>query len=76
MVFEELKKMIVRQLKVPESAVTPEARLQEDLKADSANVMMLIMDIEQDFDITVDDDAIATVKTVGDLVQYIEAKKE
>ncbi|WP_102411021.1 acyl carrier protein [Beduinella massiliensis] len=75
MVFEELKKMIVRQLKVPESAVTLEARLQEDLKADSANVMMLIMDIEQDFDITVDDDAIATVKTVGDLVKYIEAKK-
>lgn len=75
MVFEELKKMIVRQLKVPESAVTLEARLQEDLKADSANVMMLIMDIEQDFDITVDDDAIATVKTVDDLVKYIEAKK-
>lgn len=75
MVFEELKKMIVRQLKVPESAVTLEARLQEDLKADSANVMMLIMDIEQDFDVTVDDDAIATVKTVGDLVKYIEAKK-
>lgn len=75
MVFEELKKMIVRQLKVPESAVTLEARLQEDLKADSANVMMLIMDIEQDFDITVDDDAIATVKTVGDLVKYIEVKK-
>ena len=75
MVFEELKKMIVRQLKVPESAVTLEARLQEDLKAYSANVMMLIMDIEQDFDITVDDDAIATVKTVGDLVKYIEAKK-
>lgn len=75
MVFEELKKMIVRQLKVSESAVTPEARLQEDLKADSANVMMLIMDIEQDFDITVDDDAIATVKTVGDLVKYIESKK-
>ena len=71
MVFEELKKMIVRQLKVPESAVTLEARLQEDLKADSANVMMLIMDIEQDFDITVDDDAIATVKTVGDLVKYL-----
>lgn len=75
MVFEKLKAMIVRQLKVQENAVTLEARLQEDLKADSANVMMLIMDIEQDFDITIDDDAIATVKTVGDLVSYIEKKK-
>ena len=75
MVFEKVKKMIVQELKVPESAVTPEARLQEDLKADSANVMMLVMDIEQDFDITVDDDAITTVKTVGDLVRYIEKKQ-
>ena len=72
MVFEKVKKMIVQELKVPESAVTPEARLQEDLKADSANVMMLVMDIEQDFDITVEDDAITTVKTVEDLVRYIE----
>lgn len=75
MVFEKVKKMIVQELKVPESAVTLEARLQEDLKADSANVMMLVMDIEQDFDITVDDDAITTVKTVGDLVRYIENKQ-
>ncbi|HIQ72677.1 MAG TPA: acyl carrier protein [Candidatus Onthenecus intestinigallinarum] len=75
MVFEKVKKMIVQELKVPESAVTLEARLQEDLKADSANVMMLVMDIEQDFDITVEDDAITTVKTVGDLVRYIENKQ-
>ena len=75
MVIEQVKAMIVRQLKVPEASVTMEARLQEDLKVDSASVMMLIMDIEQDFDITVDDDAITTVKTVGDLVGYIEAKK-
>ena len=37
--------------------------------------MMLVMDIEQDFDITVEDDAITTVKTVGDLVRYIENKQ-
>ena len=75
MVFEKVKKMIVQELKVPESAVTPEARLQEDLKADSANVMMLVMDIDQDFDITVEDDANTTVKTGGDLVRYIGNKQ-
>lgn len=75
MVSEKLKDMIVKQLKVKPEQVTEQARLQEDLKADSANVMMLIMDIETDFDIEVEDDAIATVKTVGDLVRYIESKR-
>lgn len=75
MVFEKLKDMIIDQLKVTEEQVTLTARLQEDLKADSANVMMLIMDIESEFDIEIEDDAITAVKTVGDLVSYIEKKK-
>ena len=75
MIYEQLKGMIAKQLKVSESKVTLDARLQEDLKADSANVMMLIMDIETEFGIEVEDDAITTVKTVGDLVSYIENKQ-
>lgn len=75
MIFEKLQGMIVSQLKVAPEKVTLEARLQEDLKADSANVMMLIMDIENDFGIEVEDDAITSVKTVGDLVNYIEKKQ-
>ena len=75
MVYEQLKGMIATQLKVSEDKVTLEAKLQDDLKADSANVMMLIMDIEAEFGIEVEDDAIATVKTVGDLVSYIEKKQ-
>ena len=75
MIYEQLKGMIAKQLKVSESKVTLDARLQEDLKADSANVMMLIMDIETEFNIEVEDDAITTVKTVGDLVSYIENKQ-
>ena len=75
MIYEQLKGMIAKQLKVSESKVTLDARLQEDLKADSANVMMLIMDIETEINIEVEDDAITTVKTVGDLVSYIENKQ-
>ena len=52
----------------------PEARLKEDLKADSASVMMLVMDIESEFEIEVEDDAIEKVKTVADMVKYIEEK--
>ena len=46
----------------------------EDLGADSANVMVLIMELEDNFGIMVDDDAIMTLKTVEDVVKYIEAK--
>ena len=75
MVYEKVSAMIVKQLKVSPDVVKPEARLLEDLKADSANVMMLVMDLEQAFDIMVEDDALMKVKTVGDLVKYIEEKQ-
>ena len=68
MVYDKLKGMIADQLGVSEDEVKPEARLKEDLKADSASVMMLVMDIESEFEIEVEDDAIEKVKTVADMV--------
>ena len=47
-------------------------RLVEDLGADSANLMMLIMDLEGEFNLTVEDDVLASIKTVGDIVNYLE----
>ncbi len=73
MVFENVKKMIAQQLKADESAITPETRLLEDLKADSANILVMIMDLEDQFGITVEDDQIMKMKTVGDVVNYIES---
>ena len=73
MVYDKLKGMIADQLGVSEDEVKPEARLKEDLKADSASVMMLV-DIESEFEIEVEDDAIEKVKTVADMVKYIEEK--
>ena len=75
MVFETVAGMIAKQLKVDVSEITPDKRLVEDLKADSANVMVMIMDLEDTFNITVDDTAINTLKTVGDVVKYIESKQ-
>lgn len=74
MVFEKVKGMVAEQLGVSEGEVKLESRLKEDLQADSASVMMLVMDVETEFGIEVEDDAIETVKTVGDMVKYIEAK--
>ena len=75
MVYDQLKTMIADQLGVSEDEVKPATRLKEDLKADSATVMMLVMDIENEFDIEIEDDAIEKVKTVADLVKYIEDKQ-
>ena len=76
MIFEKLKAMAAEQLDVDPEKITMESRLKEDLEADSASVMMLIMDIESEFGITVEDDAIEKVKTVGDMVGYIESKQK
>ncbi len=73
MVFENVKKMIAKQLKVEEAVITENSRLVEDLKADSANVMVMIMDLEDNYGIIIEDDQIMNLKTVGDVVKYIEA---
>ncbi len=73
MTAQTVTEMIAKQLKVPVEKVTADARLVEDLKADSANIMVMIMDLEDKFGMMVEDDAIMNLKTVGDVVKYIEA---
>ena len=73
-IFEKVKEFILLQLPVKAEQVTREARMVEDLGADSANLMMLIMDLENEIDITVEDDALKSIKTVGDIVEYIEKR--
>jgi len=72
MIFETVKEMIGKQLKVDPATITAESRLVDDLKADSANVMVMIMDLEDKYGIMVEDDQIMKLKTVGDVVAYIE----
>ena len=71
MVFDKVRDMIASQLQVDASAITPESRLVEDLKADSANVMVMILELESEFGIEVEDEVILNLKTVGDIVKYI-----
>ena len=71
--FDKVVSMITSQLPVKAEQVTQDSRLVEDLGADSANIMILIMDLESEFDIVVEDDALSTIKTVGDVVDYLDA---
>ena len=73
--FETIKGMIAEQLKVDPATITRDSRLMEDLKADSANIMVMIMDMEDRFGITVEDDQIMRMRTVGDVADYIEKMK-
>ena len=73
-VFDKVKEYILMQLPVSGDKVTMDARLIDDLGADSANLMMLIMDLETEFDLTVEDEVLSSIKTVGDIVDYIEKR--
>ena len=73
MVFDKIKDIIVEQLDVEEDAVTMEASIAEDLGADSLD---LVMSIEESFDVEIPDEEVENIKTVGDIVKYIENKVE
>ena len=73
MTFEKIRGMIAEQLQADAASITPETRLVEDLKADSANIMVMILELETEFGIEVEDEVILTLKTVGDVVKYIDA---
>ena len=72
MVFDKVKELIVDQLDVDEDKVTPGANIQDDLGADSLDVVDLVMSLEEEFDIEIPDEAVENIKTVGDIVNYIE----
>ena len=72
MVFEKVKDILVDQLDVEEGVVTMEASIADDLGADSLDVVGLVMSLEDEFDIEIPDEEIENIKTVGDVVKYIE----
>lgn len=75
MVFEKVRAILCEQLDLPEADVTMESDIQEDLGADSLDLVDLLMSLEDDFDLEVPDEDVEKIKTVGDLVNYIEAHK-
>ena len=72
--FETVKKILVEQLGVSEDRITMEANIVEDLEADSLSVMQIIMELEEEFGLTVEDEDVNNLRTVGDIVKYCESK--
>nr|WP_317323693.1 acyl carrier protein [uncultured Flavonifractor sp.] len=74
--FEKIKEIIVETLSCDADKVTPEARLAEDLEADSLAAVELSMALEEAFGVTIADEDLPGMKTVGDLAKYIEEHAE
>ena len=76
MTFDEMKKIIVDTLNCDEEKVTMEASLTEDLEADSLDAVELNMALEESIGFCIPDDDLKNIKTVGDIVRYLEAHQE
>lgn len=73
--FEKLKETLVEQLSVNADDVTMEAELTGDLGLNSLELADLVYNCEEKFNIVIDDDALGNFVTVGDVVKYLEEKK-
>lgn len=70
--LDEIAKILSEQLGIPQSKVTLESRIVEDLGADSLDVVELLMRLEDNTGKTIPDDKVASIKTVGDLIKTLE----
>ncbi|NLW90897.1 MAG: acyl carrier protein [Syntrophomonadaceae bacterium] len=73
-VFEVVRQVIVEIKDIPEEIITMEAKFEEDLEADSLDVVEMLMLLEEKYEITIPEEAAEEMKTVGDAVDYIEAR--
>lgn len=74
-IFEKLKGIVVDQLGVEAEIITENSTFVDDLSADSLDIVELIMQIEEEFDISIPDSAAETIVTIGDVVKYIQENK-
>ena len=72
MVFEKVREILCDQLDLEEDKVTMASDIVEDFEADSLDVVDLVMSLEDEFGIEIPDEEIENIKTVGDVVRYIE----
>lgn len=70
--FEKLAEMISNYVEVEASDVTPESRFMEDLGFTSFDFMSMLGEMEDEFDVEIDQNEIADIRTVGEAVEYLE----
>ncbi len=73
MILEKVKAILSEQFDVEEDSITPETLIEDDLGADSLDVVDLLMSLEDEFEVEIPDEEIENIRSVDDLVKYIEA---
>ncbi len=76
MCYEKVRQLICEQLGKSEDKVNMDTRIVEDLGADSLDVVELLMSLEDEFGLSLPDEVAMQMKTVGDIVSYIDANKK
>ena len=74
-VFNKVTDIICGQLNIDKSAVTMDSEIIKDLGADSLDIIEMLMSFEDEYGISIPDEVSSNLKTVGDIVNYIESKK-
>ena len=75
-IFEKVKNLIADQLDVADKdGITEASSITDDLGADSLDVVDLVMALEDEFSVEIPEDEVENIKTVGDIVKYIEDKQ-
>lgn len=72
MIFDKVRDILSEQLDIDKDLITAESSIVDDLGADSLDIVDLVMSLEDEFDTEIPDEAIEGIKTVGDIVHYIE----
>lgn len=73
-IFEQIKKILCDQLDLDEEQVTEDSEVIDDLGADSLDIVDLVMTLEEEFDTEIPDEDIEELRTVGDIVKYVEER--
>jgi acyl carrier protein len=76
MILDQIKEVVVKKFKVAPEKVNEGTRLREDLNIDSLDSVSLIMELEDMFNIKIQDDEALGLKTIGDIVTFITARKK
>ncbi len=74
--FDQIKKVLVEAINVDEEEIKPEAKLNEDLGIDSLAAVELALELENEFDIRIEDEELAKLVTVQDVMDIIEKKSK
>ena len=70
--FEEVRTILARQLRVAPERVTMDAQIKRDLGADSVDILQLLMRLEDDYGVVIPDETLAKFETVGDVVRFLD----